>query len=176
MMMQRDESPCPSDVEEGEEGADASAKPWPEWANRPEAVPVQQGISYAAQTSFLLRHKQEDVRMPPGFEYKKRPRDHPKVKKALDAQTALVCDAYLTNACLSTLFRETDLYCFTKCERHELLAAGGHIEYDPHAAPPRHFALTLCVPDTELHTARHALLDAMAFWARVEKMHSVERG
>ena len=46
MLMERDESPYPSEVEE-EDDDEAPPKPWPEWANRPEAVPVQQGISYA---------------------------------------------------------------------------------------------------------------------------------
>ena len=111
------DSPDASDLEsEDQQG-------WPEWANLPEAVPVQSGLSYAAQTAFLLRHTQGEVRMPPGFEYQKRPRDAPNIKKALDEQTSLVCDAYLTNACLSTV-HESDLSKFLKCQWHELLAAG----------------------------------------------------
>ena len=160
-----EESPYPSDAEEPPDGQPPQS--WPEWANSPKMVPVQAGFSWASQTAFQLRHKEIEVPMPMGFEHQKRPREPSKIKTALDHQTALVCDAYVTNACLSTIFSVGDLDRFLKCEREELLASWGHVAADPDSAPPRKFALTLCVPDTEHSTCRHKLLDAMAYWARV---------
>ena len=171
-----DESPYPSDAEESPDGEPPQS--WPEWANSPIMIPAQTGFSWASQTSFQLRHKEIEVPMPLGFEHQKRPREPTKIKKALDQQTALVCDAYVTNACLSTIFTLDDLHRFLKCEREELLASWGHVATDPHAAPPRKFALTLCVPDTEHSTCRHHLLDAMAYFARfggAERAVSVAR-
>ena len=56
-MMEPDDDESPTDPEEEgaeQEGEEEEEEPWPEWANRPEAVPVQEGVSSAAQTAINL--------------------------------------------------------------------------------------------------------------------------
>ena len=150
-----------SDVEWVEE----EDPPLPEWSNSFEAVPKQEGKSCAARAAFELRNQLQDVPMPLGFEYKRRSRSHPQVRRAHDLQTALVLDAYLALSCVTTIGRATDMQKLKEAEGAELRAYAGAGSHDPLAAPPRGFALTLIVRQSAMCPSRYALLDAAAFWA-----------
>ena len=138
----------------------------PEWSNSLGAVAAQEERSWVSRAAFELRNVVLDVALPPGFEEKKRQCAPPQVRRPIDAQMALVCEAFLARACVTALFRQEQLRPLMNAERAELLASGGVGTTDPHAAPPRAFALTVLIHDTTHCTHRHKLLDAAAHWAR----------
>ena len=142
--------------------------PVPDWSNRRLPRQKESDVARAAQ---YFRHKLTPV--PVNFPLydrgNKRPGDAaaaaPTYRTPLERRTEILYDGFLAQSTVTIPLGPKDTQRLLENEEAELMAAHGMGRSDPDAAPPRSFALTVLIRDSQAEPGKTHLLDSMALLA-----------
>jgi len=141
--------------------------PVPDWSNR--RLPRQKE-SEVARAAQYFRHKLTPVPVncPLYDRGNKRPGDAaaaPTYRTPLERHTEILYDGFLAQSIVTISMGPKDTQRLLENEEAELMAAHGVGRSDPDAAPPRSFALTVLIRDSQAEPGKTHLLDSMALLA-----------